>query len=143
MHLGDQANEQNGHEPLPCMHCGIDLLESGLGVVILIRPRGHEPYRYSHGYWACKGACDKALESTFDATQYSTGWQELEKLTNPLIYKAWHGRSERLIAAERFSPPAAATVRRLTDNLAWVGSKVPTAHDAVEFRLWRMIMDEF
>ncbi len=141
MNQNNLREVENGREALACMFCGKDLLETGYGVFILVRLRDCSPSQFIGGYWACRGVCDMVLEAAFDATTHSTGWQGIDKLTNPLIYKAWYRRTERLIGNGCFSPPAAATVRQLKSKLARAASKKPTHQDVVEFRLWRM-MDE-
>lgn len=96
------------------MNCGKDILhdKSGIGAFVLKRQITDEKIvdEYNDFYWACRGNCDRVLQSSYDEI---TAWEDFQDLSIPLIYIRWcvatinNLHSGRIIfndkAIERFS----------------------------------------
>ena len=96
------------------MNCGKDILhdKSGIGAFVLKRQLVDEKIvdEYIDFYWACRGNCDRVLQSNYDEI---TAWEDFQDLSIPLIYMRWcvatinNLHSGRIIfndkAIERFS----------------------------------------
>jgi len=78
------------YEPLLCMNCGKDILHDKSGIVAfvikseLVNEKNVD--EYIDFYWACKGNCDRVLQSSYDEI---TAWEDFQDLSIPLIYIRW------------------------------------------------------
>ena len=75
---------------LNCEICGKDLLASSVtdpysGILVWAAPRtGDDKYHSLH--LSCKGQCDRRLEARLAQQGYTTHWEDIGDLCNPIIY---------------------------------------------------------
>lgn len=73
-----------------CKVCGKDLLDERDGIFALgnkvTKDRGVEIVDV---YWACRGKCDRLLESSFHKRGLVTGWESIDDLSIPLVFMHW------------------------------------------------------
>lgn len=83
-------NKNKKYEPLLCMNCGKDILHDKSGLVAFVYKRNlvNEEHvtEYIDLYWACKGNCDRVLQSSYDE---ATEWEDFQDLSIPLIFMRW------------------------------------------------------
>lgn len=84
------ANLFEEYEPLNCVCCGKDLLESRSGIIAFVTDLSSEPHKYVDVYWACKGKCDRYIEQTYNRKEYITGWEDISDILIPGKFIEWN-----------------------------------------------------
>lgn len=82
--------------PLTCACCGRDMLEatavvgySGLVGFARERRKAAKPERIVDIYWACKGMCDRSMETYYHQRGLSVGWEDISDIAIPAWYLHW------------------------------------------------------
>lgn len=147
-HIGEENNvgqsnqnrDENKHEPLACMHCGRNLIDTGFGNLVFIAGRVREmPPRYLDVYWACKSPCDRMMQVTLGIDRQPTSYKDIGELMNPLEHKLWFTRISSLKSRARLSAAAGEKITELEDKLSWVAKIKPTEEHWARFRQLRMM----
>jgi hypothetical protein len=73
-----------------CNVCGKDLMDERNGIFGFANRvvEGHK-VETADVYWACRGECDRLLESRFDKRGLITGWEDIDDLSIPLVFMHW------------------------------------------------------
>lgn len=87
------------YEPLLCEHCGKDLLDENEdnngGLIGMIMDTGYSKGKdyhidkYDGVYLACKGQCDRILESKYCGQNQISAWKDISDLKIPIEYMRW------------------------------------------------------
>ncbi len=140
MNHRDQGEVATEHQPLACMRCNKELLETGYGICVWI-PNcnlASSPF-FTHVYWACKGQCDKEMQAYLGVEKYVTRWEGIDDLTNPLEYKRWARVTSRLIDDGRLLPSATIKVKELKRIIGPLVARETTKEDIARFLELRML----
>jgi hypothetical protein len=81
-----------GESPLKirCNVCNKDLLSERAGIFAFgNRVTKGRKVETVDVYWACKGECDRLLESSLHKRGLVTGWEDIDDLSIPLVYMHW------------------------------------------------------
>jgi hypothetical protein len=73
-----------------CEICQADVLERSArghadAVLVWGMPKG-KPTHYEMLFVACKGDCDAKLQARLGKQGFTTSWEEMQDLTNPVLY---------------------------------------------------------
>lgn len=130
----------NDYEPLVCMLCPTNLLETGLGNCVWAENLDRTAtYRFAYVFWVCKGRCYMLLQSALYAEKYLASWIGIDELMNPLEYERWDRATSYLIDQDEVSVAATAKVEELKRIVAQVADREPTEQDIARFREIRMM----
>lgn len=72
---------------LYCASCGIDLLKSHNGIVVLLED--YTVHEIIHVYWCCKGICDQKLQRKHNRENLIDLWDDIEDLRIPMGFMRW------------------------------------------------------
>jgi hypothetical protein len=77
-----------GYTPLACVRCGQDLLlaKPYSGLVGWVRDADGDDEHCEAIYWACKGACDRAISAAYWKRRRTTRWEDVSDLTLPAMF---------------------------------------------------------
>ena len=136
-----RQRHEGGYQPLVCMGCKTtDLLETEHGVVVfLVHEERAYPRHYVGAYWACKGACDEAMQKRLGVSRKPTPWVDLRELLNPFGFGRWLRVTSRQISCGRLNTEIAAKAMLLSGILAQAALREPTDEDEEEFKQFRML----
>lgn len=94
--LKSPSNLLKKYAPLRCKMCGKDLLHRDIldkykGIVVFVQDMDYYEcnggkQKYTEVYCACKGACDRKLESLVRPYKYITGWNDISDLVIPVQF---------------------------------------------------------
>jgi len=94
------------YEPLECVECGADLLQTQSGNVAFVRKEG-ERHEVVDIYWACRNGCDASTRDSYKAGGCWTSWIAIDDLTILGQYVGWTiGVMRRMQRGLRFSEQA-------------------------------------
>ena len=128
----------NRCEPLSCVLCDEDLLETGFGnVVFFVTTRHGQPAHYLDAYWACKHPCDRFISTAFGGGAGQMQWKSVGELTNPLEHERFFWAASVWTTKNRVSATAAKKIGELRGKLRWVAGVTPTEEHEAEFRMLR------
>jgi hypothetical protein len=73
-----------------CSVCGKDLVRERNGIFAFGDRVGKgREVETVDVYWACRGQCDRLLESSFHKKGLITGWEDIDDLSIPLVFMHW------------------------------------------------------
>jgi len=118
------ANLFDVYEPLPCRHCGEDLLLPGnKGVIVWLRERNNEHRTIVDVYVACKGECDTRCKT-----------QSIVRLGRGKVSDAWDDIDDWKIPAV-FIDRVIASLNRLRDGLDTFNNGAFTSEKSIFLRI--------